>query len=54
MIIYAFIVTYNRLDLLKKTIACLQHQSHPIVKLFIVNNGSTDGTAEWLSAHPDF
>ncbi|WP_075967491.1 glycosyltransferase family 2 protein [Parabacteroides massiliensis] len=53
MIIYAFIVTYNRLDLLKKTIACLQHQSHPIDKLFIVNNGSTDGTAEWLSAQPD-
>lgn len=52
MIVYAFVVTYNRLDLLKKTIACLQHQSYPIDKLFIVNNGSTDDTTEWLSTQP--
>lgn len=53
MIVYAFIVTYNRLDLLKKVIACLQNQSYPIDKIVVVNNNSTDGTTEWLSTQKE-
>ena len=47
MNIIAVVVTYNRLDLLKRNIRCLQ-QNKPISSIVVVNNGSTDGTAEWL------
>lgn len=43
------IVTYNRLGLLKKCLDSVNKQTVPINKIFIVNNGSTDGTTEWLS-----
>lgn len=41
------IVTYNRLDLLKGAIASLKAQEYPM-DLLVVNNGSTDGTKEYL------
>lgn len=50
MKIFAFVVTYNRLELLKKVIACLRSQTHPVDKIVVVNNSSTDGTEEWLAA----
>lgn len=53
MKIYVFVVTYNRLSLLKKTIGSLRNQTYPIDKLCVVNNGSTDGTYEWLSEQSD-
>lgn len=49
----AIVVTYNRLDLLKKCIIALEHQSEmQIEHLIIINNNSTDGTAEYLSKLP--
>ncbi|MGB9702350.1 MAG: glycosyltransferase [Candidatus Kapaibacteriota bacterium] len=42
------VVTYNRLELLKKSVAKLFQQTKEFDKLIIVNNGSTDGTKEWL------
>jgi len=53
MKIFAFVVTYNRLELLKNTIECLRNQTQIIDSLFVVNNGSTDGTFEWLSSQKD-
>lgn len=50
MKIYAVIVTYNRLHLLKKAIDGLKNQSYSIYKILVVNNGSTDGTDVWLSS----
>jgi GT2 family glycosyltransferase len=49
MKIIAVIVTYNRLALLKKCIAGIQQQSRKLNEILIINNSSTDGTAEWLS-----
>jgi len=46
--IAAVVVTYNRLELLKQVVSGLLHQTLPINKIIIVNNNSTDGTAEWL------
>ena len=46
--IYAVVVTYNRLALLKRAIASLQQQTLPLSGIVVVNNGSTDGTHEWL------
>ena len=49
MNIIAVVITYNRMELLKRNIRCLQ-QNKPISSIVIVNNGSTDGTTEWLAA----
>lgn len=48
MKVIAVVVTYNRLPLLQRNIACLK-QNAPVSHIIVVNNGSTDGTAEWLS-----
>lgn len=47
------IVTYNRLSLLKKSIEAVKKQSYHFFDIIIVNNGSTDGTTEWLSEQKD-
>lgn len=52
MKIIAVVVTYNRLELLKRTVRCLQ-QNKPVSSIVVVNNGSTDGTADWLKTQPD-
>jgi GT2 family glycosyltransferase len=46
----AVIVTYNRLALLKEAFAALLHQTRKVDSILIVDNGSTDGTADWLSS----
>ena len=48
MKIFAVVVTYNRLALLKKVIDLLKRQTRQLDSIVIVNNGSTDGTKEWL------
>lgn len=45
----AVVVTYNRRELLKRTVDCLRRQTAPLSSIVVVNNGSTDGTAEWLN-----
>lgn len=47
--IAAVVVTHNRLDMLKHCVASLLGQSSKINEVFVVNNGSTDGTGEWLA-----
>ena len=42
------VVTYNRLDLTKKCLESLQNNTMYPYKLTIIDNGSTDGTLEWL------
>ena len=43
------IVTYNRCNLLKECIECIDNQTLPFDYICIVNNASTDGTFEYLS-----
>lgn len=47
------IVTFNRLDLLKKVVEGLRGQSFRPNEIFVVNNSSTDGTSEWLKSQSD-
>jgi len=44
----AVIVTFNRLNKLKHTLACYEDQTYPCSEIIIVNNCSTDGTEEFL------
>ena len=46
--IIAVVVTYNRLNLLQRVVGALKGQSKKLDKIYIINNGSTDGTKEWL------
>ena len=47
MNIIAVVVTYNRIELLKRTIHCLR-QNKPVTSIVVVNNGSTDATADFI------
>lgn len=47
------VVTYNRLALLKECIESLRSQSYCDTDIVVVNNGSTDGTPDWLSTQQD-
>ncbi|QHL86552.1 glycosyltransferase [Nibribacter ruber] len=44
----AIVVTYNRLELLKRCVQSLKDQTMALDAILVVNNGSTDGTAAWL------
>lgn len=44
----AVVVTYNRLEKLKTTLACYERQESPCSHLVVVNNCSTDGTEAFL------
>ncbi len=52
MKITAVVVTYNRCELLQKSIARLRQQPD-LTEIIVVNNGSTDGTAPWLDQQSD-
>ena len=48
MKVSAVIVTYNRLDDLKKTLEAYDKQTVPVSSLIVVDNHSSDGTDEFL------
>lgn len=48
--VIAVIVTYNRLQLLKKCITAVLSQSVSPDEIIVINNGSTDGTLNWLQS----
>lgn len=47
-VIAAVIVTHNRLAMLQQTVNAVHGQSRRPDIIIVVNNASTDGTAEWL------
>uniref|UniRef100_A4WZP1 Glycosyltransferase 2-like domain-containing protein n=1 Tax=Cereibacter sphaeroides (strain ATCC 17025 / ATH 2.4.3) TaxID=349102 RepID=A4WZP1_CERS5 len=49
--ICAVVVTYNRIDQMQKTVARLLEE--PIDHLVVVDNGSSDGSRDWLRACTD-
>jgi len=44
----ALVITWNRKDLLTECVGAILAQTHPIDRLLIVDNGSTDGTRDHL------
>ena len=51
--IAAVVVTFNRIELLKKVINALRNQTKKIDQIIVVNNSSTDGTLDWLNMQTD-
>lgn len=49
MKVAAVVVTFNRRELLEKTLAGLESQERPLDHIIIINNASTDDTAEYLA-----
>ncbi|MFD0898433.1 glycosyltransferase family 2 protein [Loigolactobacillus binensis] len=49
----AVIVTYNRLALLKESIAAVLAQTYAVTKLLVINNHSTDETQAYLATLDD-
>lgn len=50
----AVVVTFNRLDKLKATLArLLASPAEELAALVVIDNASTDGTADWLAAQDD-
>lgn len=47
-IVYAIVVTYNRLNFLKKCVSSILKQTYPLKKIIIVDNCSIDGTRNYL------
>ncbi|MFH0957590.1 MAG: glycosyltransferase [Pseudomonadota bacterium] len=47
------IPTYNRVELLKQTLESVRRQTFSDYEIIVVNDGSTDGTAEWLRSQHD-
>jgi GT2 family glycosyltransferase len=43
------IVTYNRLEMLRECLATVKQQIVSADEVIVIDNGSTDGTPEWLS-----
>jgi GT2 family glycosyltransferase len=44
----AVVVTFNRVECLKRLIKCLREQTYTLSDIIVVNNGSTDATSAWL------
>lgn len=48
--VIAVVVTYNRLKLLKRVVDSLSKQTYELSNIIIVNNGSSDGTTDYLTS----
>lgn len=54
MTVHVVVPVFNRLALTKRLIACLRRQAvNAPMRIWIVNDGSTDGSGEWLAAQRD-
>jgi GT2 family glycosyltransferase len=48
--VIAVVVTYNRRELLVECLAALARQSHPLARVVLIDNASTDGTEDRVAA----
>lgn len=43
------IVTFNKVEMLKKSIAAIDDQTYEVKNIFVINNASSDGTQDYLN-----
>jgi len=48
-VVYCVVPVHNRLDITKRFLAYIKEQDYPAVSVIIVDDGSTDGTGEYLT-----
>lgn len=48
--IHALVITYNRRELLLQNLQALAAQTYPLASITVIDNGSTDGTADAIRA----
>lgn len=53
MKVYALIPVFNRLEHTREILSCLRRQSGVDLQVVMVDDGSTDGTAQYLAEQPD-
>jgi GT2 family glycosyltransferase len=54
MTVHVVVPVYNRLALTQSLVACIRRQElNQALQMWVVDDGSTDGTSEWLSAQED-
>jgi len=55
MTVHVIVPVFNRLALTQSLVACLRKQTlnQDLLRILIVDDGSTDGSAEWLAAQGD-
>lgn len=54
MSVYAVVPVFNRLELTQSLVDCLRKQTlNQLLHIVVVNDGSSDGTAEWLATQSD-
>jgi len=53
MTVHALIPVFNRLDMTRRVVADLRAQRDADVRIVVIDDGSTDGTADWLAAQSD-
>lgn len=51
--IAAIVISYNRLAEMRGCIEALRRQTRPLDQIVVADNGSTDGSREWLATQPD-
>ena len=49
----ALVITFNRVAVLRQCVEILRSQTRRPDEIVVVDNGSTDGTSEWLRQQPD-
>lgn len=47
-LVTVYIPTYNRISLLKRAVESVLNQDYPAIELIVVDDGSSDGTVEYL------
>jgi predicted SAM-dependent methyltransferase/GT2 family glycosyltransferase len=53
MKVFALVPVHNRVDDTRRSIECLRRQTHKPIEVIVIDDGSSDGTADYLAQQPD-
>jgi glycosyltransferase involved in cell wall biosynthesis len=53
-LVTVIIPTFNRLKWIGECLDSVKSQTYPLVETLVIDDGSSDGTVEWLRSQPDY